>query len=146
MCFQDEDGIFGEFEPLVMDTGPSQDDEESPAAENIRSMSPSRIRLHSEQPQSSRLPRPEPVKANPLASLSIPGLGDNRTFPNLASVFTGVSASPVISATSSLSGNSENSSPATTPLSTTDDASKLNGEVSSAASVMRRGSKVTRVM
>ena len=127
--------MFGEFAPLVMDTGSGPED--MCAMDTVRSISPSCIKLHSEQPTSASLARPEPLKAsNLVASLSIPSLTDTTAFPTLASMFTRVPASPAKTVTSSVSGSSEQPSLASTPLLSMDDA---------AGSVMRRGSKVTRV-
>lgn len=130
-----------------MDTGSSQDDTNTvKAATNGRSPSPPSINTLSEQAHTKWLPRPEPLKPSSLmASLPQSSLNDNRPFQGLAGIpmYSGISPSPAMSTTSS---RSENPSPASTPIPNMDDSSKASSDASSAANVMRRGSKVTRVM
>lgn len=123
-----------------MDTSSSQEEGET----NARSPSPRSIKLHNEQPRSIKLARPEPLKANIFSNLSAPS--ESRAVSNLGTLFPGVNASPAISASSSVSGNSENPSPATTPVPSGTDESPQGSSEASSTNMMRRGSKVTRVM
>ncbi|XP_060565403.1 ras-responsive element-binding protein 1-like isoform X4 [Ruditapes philippinarum] len=144
---RDDDTDFGEFAPLVMDTGPSQNEE---MLEKLRPQSPNSITIHKELPQFAQIPRPEPIKPLPIIpshkESKLSSFSDNES-KNIPNFIPSASLSPVMSSTvSSFSGNSGPPSRVATPTTPSNIDENSKSSLSSSGNAMRRGTKVTRIL
>ncbi|WAR11655.1 RREB1-like protein [Mya arenaria] len=147
---KDDNGEFGEFAPLVMDTDCNDD------ADKPQPPSPHSIKIRSSLPALSRIQRPEPLKPNLMATMAtsmplsmIPQSAfseknDSRSVPSSNFSFQSFSLTSAKSAISfpSVSESSEPPSPALTPSNLSmDDSSISDSQGMTSGNMIRRGSK-----